>query len=560
MARKPGSSGKRQRPTAKSAEPADTTGGALRVAAYCRYSEGPGQDDGSIEAQHAAILRESARVGNWRITWYDEPKQTSYNVEEIADRPIFSRLLGDVQAGQYDLVVCHKLDRWSRKLRISLQALELVLGSRTNYRALADGVDLDSISGWFQYSLMALLAEHYSRNLSHETLKGKAIRAQNGLHGAIPPYGYVLGPDGVAIPNTGEDRAWEGLQALIGHILAGKSGEEVARELNRAGYAIRRYPKRPAGPFVVRVIAAIRGNVFYRPYKPGDDRGTIVWQGEEYRGQHQAACSWDEWHAMQEIAAGHRRGWQTPREESYTAEFRGIVACAACGNRLYVHRSRNTAYAYEAARYERYKCLSQRPQMCVCYKRWTSATDVRAVWLDWVAAHLSLPADWEQIVREGVLRGGAEPQSTPDELAAARERKRWEQKRARAKRMYMDLEIDDQEWERRRREADDALASLAAAARRPEQQVTRLVDAGRMLENIASYWRVWTTQEQQQAAALLIEPRGLLVRPLGYRGWLNYHQVPHVEPPLSCELVEVRLREPFRDLLHTLHNVQDHAG
>src|SRR5262245_9354335 len=98
--------GKTKRPTKDDA-------GIVRVGAYCRYSEGPGQDDGSIEAQHMAIDAEVRRNPSWRVTYHDEPKRSAF-VEDIRKRPVFQALMKAAVAGEYDMVLVHRVDRWSR--------------------------------------------------------------------------------------------------------------------------------------------------------------------------------------------------------------------------------------------------------------------------------------------------------------------------------------------------------------------------------------------------------------------------------------------------------------
>ncbi len=537
--------------------------GPVRVAAYCRYSGGPGQDEASIEAQHNAVLREARLRGDWQIVWYDEPDRSAF-AEDTSKRTRFRELLADAEAGRFDIVVVDKLDRWSRRTRVTLEAWDRLHRAGVGFYSVKERLDFTTPAGWLSANMLATLAEFYSRNLSQEVHKGKLIRAQHGLHAMHAPYGYRVegtGKDAIAVPDRGEGGSgggtWDGLQMLLASLARGMSVSETAAALNAAGYGIRRFRNREPRPFIPRTVAAIRSNVFYRPYRPGDTNGTIIWQGEEYRGQHVAACTWDAWHAIQQIAAGRRRGWSktlTLSEVPFTVEFRGLVACVACGHRLYVHRVHTPPYEP----YERYRCLNARgpgDEPCPLYKRWALAEEVRELWIGWLEQHLQLPADWEDAIRELVLSGATEREARPpDELAAARERRRWERRRNAAKALYLDGEIDAGEWQRRRREADEALAALAAAAREPEQHITRLLDAGRMALNLVDYWRVASTQERQQAAALLIEPNGLVVRPLGYRGLYAYNgKGPRPQPrPPSCELVDVRLREPFRELLAAL--------
>jgi hypothetical protein len=70
----------------------------------------------------------------------------------------------------------------------------------------------------------------------------------------------------------------------------------------------------PSGRFTRETVRAIRANVFYRPFAPGDERGTVRHGERLYRGAHLAACAWDEWQTMQQLARGRRLGWRRAPE------------------------------------------------------------------------------------------------------------------------------------------------------------------------------------------------------------------------------------------------------
>lgn len=553
----------------KTRKSAGTDPGAsfVRVAAYCRYSEGRDQDDSSIEAQHLAIEREAAQHGNWRITYYDEPGRSAFH-ESLTKRPRLQDVMRDALDGQYDMVCVHKVDRWSRRANVTLETWDQLARAGVQFHTIVGRVDMMTAPGWLMANLQAALPEFYSRNLAEEVRKGQEIRAQSGLHCSRPPFGYRRSPGGVPEPDRRDDGTgeWDGLQHLYELLLTGKTNQEASDAMNADG---RWHMSAPGGgkrmgqarPFTHTSISNIRNNVFYRPYREGDTNGTITWDDEEYRGQHIAACTWDAWQTMRQAAIGRRRGWQAGkahslRAEPYTAEFRGLASCAGCGGRLYVHRSvdqRKDGIVYGIS--ERYSCDARnRATTCIHGGQWARVEEVRGDWVDWLEAHATFSPEWQRQIRETVLaakRGEIEAGAQPDELRAARERQRWQRKRDAARHLYLEGEIDRTEWERRAREADEALARLAAAARKPEQQMARLVEAGNMLLSVAKWWAVWNTQERQQAAALLVEPLGLVMRPLGYRGLYSW-ATPEDERPPTCELVDVRLREPFRELLAML--------
>ncbi len=70
--------------------------------------------------------------------------------------------------------------------------------------------------------------------------------------------------------------------------MQGQTAEQIADAVNAAGY--RTNSKRfGARLFNVDTINAITRNEFYAAYEPGDERGTVLYKGERFRGLHPAA-------------------------------------------------------------------------------------------------------------------------------------------------------------------------------------------------------------------------------------------------------------------------------
>ena len=90
----------------------------VRCAVYTRKSteEGLDRDFNSLDAQREAAeayIHSQAHAG-WKAlhTHYDDGGYSGSNL----DRPALQRLLADIEAGQIDCVVTHRVDRLSRSL------------------------------------------------------------------------------------------------------------------------------------------------------------------------------------------------------------------------------------------------------------------------------------------------------------------------------------------------------------------------------------------------------------------------------------------------------------
>ncbi|MBF6588967.1 MAG: recombinase family protein [Ktedonobacterales bacterium] len=578
----------------------------VRVGAYPRVSREEQLQGYSISEQRDAITQEAAawardsRDSNaaWDITWYTEEGKSARG-EKLAKRVQFQRMLTDARAGRLDLIVVHKLDRFSRNLRVQLEAIGDLSGAGVGILSIVERPDLTTPQGKLLANMLGSVAQYFTDNLSEEVKKGIRGRAKRGLQMNRVPFGYRRLredeplPEGVQalgkappVPDDGPDGggAWAGYQELKRLTLLGHTAQEVADRLNAAGrwrvdnaaYAV---PDRAAsadpwlGRFTRQNVATIRANVFYRPWRPGETHGTVVSAGIEYPGAHVAACTWDEWQTMQGIATGGRRrgAYRTaPEAGESAAEFRGLVVCATCGGRAYVTRfySKRRKDGTRTT-YEQYRCEAvQRGVTCPDQGHFARVEDVRAAWLDWLAQVEQLfPAQWEAMIRRYVTaserergHGGGSGSGAGDGTGRdlERERRAWQERRRRVIESYHDLLIDRAERNQRVQEAEREIArldaALAASRGGAAHHADALIFAGRQVVALATLWSRMTADERGRMAALLIEPHGLPVRLLGYHH-ASYAPAP---PVASCELVTtaVRLHPAVRDALDTLRQAQ----
>ena len=85
----------------------------LRAVAYLRVSD-PSQVDGhSLDAQER-LFYELCKSREWEAVKLYREEGKSAHVETISRRPVFRQLLEDAAKHEFDVVVVHTLDRWSR--------------------------------------------------------------------------------------------------------------------------------------------------------------------------------------------------------------------------------------------------------------------------------------------------------------------------------------------------------------------------------------------------------------------------------------------------------------
>lgn len=155
---------------------------------YARFSS-DNQRDESIDAQQRAI-REFAKENKLIITheYVDRARSATSD-----DREQFQQMIKDANSKEFQFVLVHKLDRFSRNRRDSIGYRVALKKQGVILVSVVEQFDSDTPEGGFMEGIIELMAEFYSKNLSREVLKGlkeNALAAK--FNGGLPPYGYDI--------------------------------------------------------------------------------------------------------------------------------------------------------------------------------------------------------------------------------------------------------------------------------------------------------------------------------------------------------------------------------
>ena len=200
----------------------------MKVAGYVRVSSAEQVEGFSLDAQRGAITRYCAGRGWDAPVWYDDAGISAYT-DDASKRPAFARMMADAQARAFDVVVCHKLDRFARSLLVTITELQRLSRARVDFVSISEDMDFASPIGRVALVMLAALGEFYSANLSNETKKGLDQRRLSGAHIGGIPFGAMRDATGrlTVRPETAD--ALARLLALA----ATRSDDQTATTLNR---------------------------------------------------------------------------------------------------------------------------------------------------------------------------------------------------------------------------------------------------------------------------------------------------------------------------------------
>ena len=206
-----------------------------RAVGYVRVSTDKQADGGvSLEAQTAKV-RAMADV------------QDAHLLEVITDagvsaktlqRPGLARVLALVRARAVDMVLVAKLDRLTRSVRDLADLLDVFAKHGVALVSVAESLDTGSAAGRLVLNVMASVSQWEREAIGERTRDALRHKKANGERVGTVPFGYQLGPDGVAlVANFDEQRVLRLLRDLR---QTGYTLQAIADELNRQGLRTRR--------------------------------------------------------------------------------------------------------------------------------------------------------------------------------------------------------------------------------------------------------------------------------------------------------------------------------
>jgi DNA invertase Pin-like site-specific DNA recombinase len=141
-------------------------------------------DGHSLDAQER-LFYELCKNRGWESVKVYREEGRSAHVEAIARRPVFRKLLDDACRHEFDVVVVHTFDRWSRNLKVAMESLSILGNHDIGLISITENIDYSTPMGKFVTRMLGSLAELSSDNLGTHVSKGLEQRAVEGKHGGV---------------------------------------------------------------------------------------------------------------------------------------------------------------------------------------------------------------------------------------------------------------------------------------------------------------------------------------------------------------------------------------
>lgn len=282
----------------------------LRVST-ARQATKNGEAEGySIPAQREACLRKARDLGAVVVDEFVDAGASARS----ADRHGLQSLLTRVRDGGIQYVIVHKLDRLARSRIDDAEIATILHLAGTTLVSASEQID-DSPSGSLLHGIMAAIAEHYSKNLSHEAKKGMAQKVRQGGTANKAPLGYestTQRVNGIEVKTVVTDPGRAPLirWAFEEYATGDWSVAQLRDALEAQGLKSRTTRKMPGQPISSSAVHRMLRHPYYK--------GQVVFNGVIYQGSHEPLVDEMLWQRVQDLLDGRRKaGDRSWRHQHY---------------------------------------------------------------------------------------------------------------------------------------------------------------------------------------------------------------------------------------------------
>ncbi len=454
----------------------------MKAVAYLRVSSLSQVEGHSLDAQ-GRLFHELCKNRGWQaVRVYCEEGRSAHH-EAINKRPLFRQLLADAAKGEFEVVVVHTLDRWSRNLRVTLESLSTRARHNVALVSIIENIDYSSPQGKLFTQMLGAFAQYFSDALGTHVKKGQNQRAHEGKHLGCLPFGYEscwvdekdarkkrCDPEHPGGVHLVEREAGAARETFRRYASGTATLATLAAWLNDRGLRTRNMHRLKdhrgelsGGPrlFTTASVRGILHNPFYA--------GLIRHKDKLLPGAHEALVQRATFDLVQDLMrrnSGRSRTLSPRATREYL--LKGNVRCAWCGMPMWAQTCENGHRYYREHRESRSiaKCPAAGGSI-PCHVadeqvgKLVEALELGPTWLEEILARISLK----------------------DEVERARSQRLQVQERLRrTAKAYTDLLIPDEEYTRQKRLLEVELESLIV----PEANAAE--EAGRLVARLPDLW------------------------------------------------------------------------
>lgn len=343
-----------------------------KLAIYARKStESEDRQVLSIDSQIKELKEFAAREGLGVPVVFTESKSA-----KAPGRPAFNKLLANIAKGDFDRLLCWKLDRLARNPVDGGSVIWAVEEGRIKHIHTPQRRFDNSGNDKFWMQLEFGMAKKYVDDLSDNVKRGLRAKVEQGWMTGKPPLGYLN--DVVTKHVVKDPERFPLVRKMWDLLLAGNHTPNAITKIatEQWGLTTRQYKRMGGGPVAYSTVYSIFTNPFYY--------GKFLFNGQLYDGSHDPMITFDEFERAQYLMG--RRTQPRPKQKFFA--YTGLISCGECGAAITAENKVNR-YGY---RYIYYHC-TKRKRRVSCSQRVIEEKELEAQILEYLKT-LTIPRDY----------------------------------------------------------------------------------------------------------------------------------------------------------------------
>src|SRR3989338_7508308 len=311
----------------------------MNIAIYIRVStEDQAKEGYSLEVQREYLESFATREGYEIFKVYCDDGISAYSTR----RPALQALLADAKAKIFELVLVHKIDRFSRNLKDLLMLVDELSSYGVGFKSATEPFDTTTSAWKLMFQQLGSFAEFETNRIAERVFPGmvKGVQQGNWQGARFAPFGYTYNKAKKLLEI--EEREANIVKLIYTMYISGKSTHDIAAYLDRKGYKTR-----TGKQFYNKFICDILKNQIYT--------GKIVWNKKHYdknqktkkhykyirndpskilvaQGRHKPIIDEEDFAEVQKLLANKTRTWR-PRVKNQEYLLTGLITCTKCNQR-----------------------------------------------------------------------------------------------------------------------------------------------------------------------------------------------------------------------------------
>ena len=309
----------------------------MKVGIYIRVStEDQAKEGYSLEVQREYLESFAHREGYDVFKVYCDDGISAYSTR----RPALQRLLADAKAKRFELVLVHKIDRFSRNLKDLLMLVDELSSYGVDFKSATEPFDTTTSAGKLMFQQLGSFAEFERNRIAERVFPGmmKGVQLGNWQGARFAPFGYTYNKAKKLLEI--DEQESKVVKLIYTMFLCDKSIFAITEYLTKKGYR-----NRKGNIFSTKLIGDILKNRIYT--------GKLVWNRHYYdktqktkkgyryiknppgkiiisQGKHQPLIPDEDFEAVQEKLKTRRI---ERRKKANDYPLSGILYCAKCNHK-----------------------------------------------------------------------------------------------------------------------------------------------------------------------------------------------------------------------------------